>query len=128
MRCGTSRRAGWRSGASSTTTATPLDASSPPVSPASSPIASPVASDRLVALAPAATRVPLLLAGGILGALAYPVTDWWPLAWVWLLPALLSALTQPPRVPFREAWLEGTVFFVLLLRWLDHTFRHYSAI
>ncbi len=87
-----------------------------------------MASDRLVALAPAATRVPLLLAGGILGALAYPVTDWWPLAWVWLLPALLSALTQPPRVAFREAWLEGTVFFVLLLRWLDHTFRHYSAI
>ncbi len=72
--------------------------------------------------------MPLLIAGGILGALAFPATDWWPLAWVWLLPALLSALALPPRAAFRDAWLEGTVFFVLLLRWLDHTFRHYSAI
>ena len=87
-----------------------------------------MAPDRLGALAPAATRVPLLIAGGVLGALAFPVTNWWPLAWIWLLPALLSALVLPPRAAFRDAWLEGTVFFVLLLRWLDHTFRHYSAI
>ena len=87
-----------------------------------------MASDRLGALAPAATRVPLLVAGGVLGALAFPVTGWWPLAWIWLLPALLSALVLPPRAAFRDGWLEGTVFFVLLLRWLDHTFRHYSAI
>ena len=73
-------------------------------------------------------RVPVLIAGGVLGALAYPATDWWPLAWIWLVPALAWALVLPPRAAFREAWLEGAVFFVVLLRWLDHTFRHYSAI
>ena len=85
-------------------------------------------SERPAGLAPPVVRVPLLIAGGVLGALAYPATDWWPLAWIWLLPALSSALALPPRAAFREAWLEGVVFFVVLLRWLDHTFRHYSAI
>ena len=33
-----------------------------------------------------------------------------------------------PARRFAEAWLEGGVFFLVLLRWLDHTFRHYSAI
>jgi apolipoprotein N-acyltransferase len=99
-----------------------------PACPGLLPIDWPVAPDRLAALAPAATRVPLLVVGGVLGALAYPLTDWWPLAWVWLVPALLSALVLPPRAAFRDAWLEGTVFFVLLLRWLDHTFRNYSSI
>jgi apolipoprotein N-acyltransferase len=87
-----------------------------------------VASERLAALSPAATRVPLLIAGGVLGATAYPGTDWWPLAWVWLVPALVSGLLLPPRAALRDGWLAGTVFFVVLLRWLDHTFRHYSAI
>ena len=104
-RCGTWTRAGWRSAASPTITATPRAASSPRGCRASSPIASPVAPDRLGALAPAATRVPLLIAGGILGALAFPATDWWPLAWVWLLPALLSALVAAAAggVPRRVA-------------------------
>ena len=43
-------------------------------------------------------------------------------------PRCSPPLVLPPRAAFRDAWLEGTVFFVLLLRWLDHTFRHYSAI
>jgi apolipoprotein N-acyltransferase len=40
----------------------------------------------------------------------------------------VCALTRPPREALGDGWLAGTVFFVLLLRWLDHTFRHYSAI
>jgi apolipoprotein N-acyltransferase len=87
-----------------------------------------VDSERVAGLAPAMVRVPVLIAGGVLGALAYPTANWWPLAWVWLVPALAWALVLPPRAAFREAWLEGAVFFVVLLRWLDHTFRHYSAI
>jgi len=87
-----------------------------------------VGPDGLAALQPSRIRVPLLLAGGILGALAFPSTDWWPLTWVTLLPLLLGALALPPRLALRDGWLQGTVFFVLLLRWLDHTFRHYSAI
>ena len=109
-------------------TVPPPAASSPRACPACSPNDWPVDPDRLAALEPARIRVPLLLAGGILGALAFPSPDWWPLAWVALLPTLLGALTLPPRLALRDGWLQGTVFFVLLLRWLDHTFRHYSAI
>jgi apolipoprotein N-acyltransferase len=75
-----------------------------------------------------AARVLVLAAAGILGALAFPRTGWAPLAWVWLVPALVSGVTRPPRGALRDGWLAGTVFYVVLLRWLDHTFLHYSAI
>ena len=84
--------------------------------------------DGLAAFTAARIRVPLLVAGGILGALAFPSTNWWPLTWIALLPSLLGALVLPPRLALRDGWLQGTVFFLLLLRWLDHTFRNYSAI
>ena len=70
----------------------------------------------------------VLIASGALGALAFPTTDWWLLAWGWLVPALVSGVTRPPRAALRDGWLAGTVFYVVLLRWLDYTFLHYSAI
>ncbi len=76
----------------------------------------------------ATLRVLLLVASGALGALAFPKTGWAPLAWIWLVPALASAATRPPRAALADGWLAGTVFYVVLLRWLDHTFLHYSAI
>jgi apolipoprotein N-acyltransferase len=60
--------------------------------------------------------------------LAYPRVDWWLAAWIFLIPALGSAITRPPRSALADAWLSGAVFFLGLLRWLDHTFTHYSAI
>jgi apolipoprotein N-acyltransferase len=87
-----------------------------------------MASDAVALVAPAGQRVLVLGASGALGALAFPATDWWPVAWVWLLPTLLCALERPPRGALADGWLAGTVFFVVLLRWLDHTFMHYSAI
>jgi apolipoprotein N-acyltransferase len=47
---------------------------------------------------------------------------------VWLVAPLACALTRPPRQALADGWLAGTVFFILLLRWLDHTFQNYSAI
>jgi apolipoprotein N-acyltransferase len=76
----------------------------------------------------ATLRILLLVASGALGALAFPKTGWAPLAWIWLVPALASAATRPPRAALADGWLAGTVFYVVLLRWLDHTFLHYSAI
>lgn len=76
----------------------------------------------------ARVRVLVLAAAGVLGALAFPRTGWAPLAWIWLVPALVSGLTRPRRAALRDGWLAGTVFYVVLLSWLDHTFRHYSAI
>ncbi len=64
----------------------------------------------------------------MLGALAFPTSDWALFAWVWLAPALVCALARSPRGALADGWLSGTVFFLVLLRWLDHTFRHYSAI
>src|SRR5215471_2123730 len=73
-------------------------------------------------------RLVVLAASGTAGALAFPTTDWWLFAWVWLLPALLCALSRPPRAALADGWAAGTVFHVVLLRWLDHTFLHYSDI
>lgn len=75
-----------------------------------------------------AVRVLVLVVSGVLGALAFPKTGWALLAWIWLAPALTSAVTRPPRAALADGWLAGTVFYVVLLRWLDHTFLHYSAI
>ena len=47
---------------------------------------------------------------------------------MWLVLPLVCALTRPPRQALADGWLAGTVFFVVLLRWLDHTFQNYSAI
>ena len=70
----------------------------------------------------------LLGGAGLAGALAFPGLDWWPLGWLWLAPVLADAVRVPPRRALTGGWLAGTVCFLVLLRWLDHTFRHYSAI
>ena len=64
----------------------------------------------------------------VAGALAFPTTDWSVLAWMWLALPLVCALTRPPREALADGWLAGAVFFLLLLRWLDHTFQNFSAI
>lgn len=73
-------------------------------------------------------RLPLLVAFGVFGALAFPTTGWSFAAWVWLAPALACALTRTPRQALGDGWLTGTVFFLVLLRWLEHTLRSYSQI
>lgn len=75
-----------------------------------------------------AASLAVLVLSGVLGALAFPWTDWSLLAWGWLAPALVSGATRAPRAALLDGWLAGTVFYVVLLRWLDHTFLHYSAI
>jgi apolipoprotein N-acyltransferase len=87
-----------------------------------------MASDRLAILGQARLRLSLLVVAGGMGALAFPRTDWWLFAWIWLAPALCCALVRPPRSALGDGWLTGTVFFVVLLRWLDYTFRSYSEI
>ncbi|HXJ79318.1 MAG TPA: apolipoprotein N-acyltransferase [Candidatus Methylomirabilis sp.] len=85
-------------------------------------------SERLAVLGQARVRVSLLVVAGAVGALAFPRTDWWLFAWVWLAPALCCAMARSPRDALADGWLSGTVFFVVLLRWLDYTFRLYSDI
>jgi apolipoprotein N-acyltransferase len=74
-----------------------------------------------------AAALPLLLGAWGL-ALAYPRVDYHGLAWLALVPLFCVAVLAPPRVALGWGWLTGTAFFVVLLRWLDHTFRVYSII
>ncbi len=87
-----------------------------------------MAADRLAALGVGRIRIPALLVSAGLLTAAFPTTDWSLLAWVALVPLFASALVRSPRQALADGWLMGTVFSLLLLRWLDHTFRNYSAI
>ena len=77
--------------------------------------------DRLV---PAAL---LAASAGVL-ALAFPRASWESGAWYALAPLLVVALVTTPRAAFAWGWFHGTVFFLVLLRWLDFTFRTFSEI
>lgn len=87
-----------------------------------------MAADPLGTLSVGRVRLPALLVSSVLLVGAYPTTDWSLLPWVALVPLLASALARAPRQALADGWLLGTVFFLFLLRWLDHTFRSYSAI
>jgi len=82
----------------------------------------------LAFLEKARLRLPLLFGSALLGVLAYPTVNWHLVIWVSLVPVFASALARTPRQAFFDGWLQGIVFFTLLLRWLDHTFRTYSVI
>ena len=77
---------------------------------------------------PPLARAALLVAAGVLTALTFPRTDWEIAVWVVLVPLLVTAVTRPVRPSFGWGWLFGTVYFLVLLRWLDFTFSTYSAI
>src|SRR2546425_1773636 len=70
-----------------------------------------------------------LLSGSAIGlALAFPRTDWDGVAWLLVVPVIVTALGAAPRAALGWGWLFGTVFFLVLLRWLGYTFGVYSAI
>ncbi|HEU5319704.1 MAG TPA: apolipoprotein N-acyltransferase, partial [Methylomirabilota bacterium] len=73
-------------------------------------------------------RLMLVTAGAGLLALAFPRVDWDGGAWVALVPLFVVVLEAGPRVAAAVGWLFGTIFFLVLLRWLNFTFLQYSAI
>src|SRR3989442_7571893 len=129
--CGTAMREPWPSGASSTTWTRRARRSSPLGCPGFSPIAWPRAAKGRalrVALAAAVGVAVLAVAAGAALALAYPRVDWAGAAWIALSPVLVLALPRPPRPALGWGLLAGFVFFLLLLRWLNFTFRVYIEI
>ena len=44
------------------------------------------------------------------------------------MPLFIVALGARPRMAFAWGWLYGTIFFLVLLRWLNFTFTTFSAI
>ena len=69
----------------------------------------------------------LVGSAGVL-ALAFPRVDWDGAAWIALVPLFIVAVATRPRLAFAWGWLYGTVFFLVLLRWLNFTFHTFSAI
>src|SRR5262245_8185596 len=61
-------------------------------------------------------------------ALAFPRTHESLTPWVALAPLLAVATMRGPRAAFFWGWASGTIFFLVLLRWLQFTFQVYSAI
>jgi apolipoprotein N-acyltransferase len=70
----------------------------------------------------------ILAASAFLLALAFPRTDWGLTPWLMVTPLLVVAILTPPRPAFWWGLLYGGVFFLVLLRWLNFTFRVYSTI
>src|SRR4030095_12484118 len=68
------------------------------------------------------------MATAIAMGLAFPRTDWEGNVWVGLTPLIVDALRQPVRQAFGWGWAFGTVFYLVLLWWLDFTFQTYSTI
>jgi apolipoprotein N-acyltransferase len=89
----------------------------PPAPPAPDPTSAPL--DRRNAYGLAA-------GSGALLAMAFPVIDWGPLAWVALVPLLWAALGRGAGAAFRTAWVAGFVFFVATLYWLVITIGTYT--
>jgi apolipoprotein N-acyltransferase len=82
----------------------------------------------LLSLPSWAPRAALLALAALGVALAFPSTNWEALVWVALVPLFVTAVSCPPRAAFGWGWLYGTISFLVLLRWLDFTFRTYSDI
>lgn len=78
-------------------------------------------------MTPARTAALCALSGFVLG-LAFPAVDWEGAAWVALAPVFWAATGARPRTALAFGWLAGVAFFLPLLRWLNYTFRVYSAI
>ena len=70
----------------------------------------------------------LVATGALALVLAFPASDWAGTAWIAQAPLIALALLWRPRPAFALGWLGGFVFFLFLLRWLNFTFRVYSAI
>lgn len=70
----------------------------------------------------------LLVGSAVVLALTFPRTDWASAAWIALVPLFIVAVGARPRMAFAWGWLYGTIFFLVLLRWLNFTFTTFSAI
>jgi apolipoprotein N-acyltransferase len=75
-----------------------------------------------------AVHAAVLLPAAFVMALAFPRTDWSLTPWLGLAPLLAVATVRAPRTAFLWGWASGTLFFLVLLRWLQFTFQVYSAI
>jgi apolipoprotein N-acyltransferase len=65
-------------------------------------------------------------AGGAALAMAFPIVDWGPVAWIALVPVLMAALGRGPRSAFAIGWTAGFVFFLGTIYWIVLTIGTYT--
>jgi apolipoprotein N-acyltransferase len=67
-------------------------------------------------------------ATALLLILSFPNFEFYPLAWIALVPLLVVIAKHPsPRRAFLLAWLVGTVFFYATCYWLTYSMIHYGG-
>ncbi|HEX8560892.1 MAG TPA: apolipoprotein N-acyltransferase [Pyrinomonadaceae bacterium] len=61
--------------------------------------------------------------------LAFPDFDLWPLAWVALVPLLVTVARRPRLAPsFASGWITGTLFFYASCHWLTYPMIRYAEL
>ncbi|MBI5102446.1 MAG: apolipoprotein N-acyltransferase [Nitrospirae bacterium] len=68
------------------------------------------------------------IASGALIVLAFPAFDFFPLAWVALLPLLISLWDRTPREAFRSGYVFGIIYFFGTLYWIYHSIAVFGGV
>jgi apolipoprotein N-acyltransferase len=65
---------------------------------------------------------------GLLLVLCYPTIDLFPVAWIALIPFLLSLYNKKPKQAFKTGIVLGIPYFFGTLYWIYHSIHHYGGI
>lgn len=65
---------------------------------------------------------------GILLILSFPKFEIYPLAWVSLVPLLVSLWQKDKLTAFKTGWLTGIIFFLGTLYWIYYSIAHYGNV
>ncbi|MBS1126479.1 MAG: lnt [Nitrospirae bacterium] len=68
------------------------------------------------------------IVSGVLIVLAFPVFDLYPLAWVALIPLLLSLWKKTPGEALQTGFVFGIVYFFGTLYWIYHSIHFYGGV
>jgi len=68
------------------------------------------------------------LVSGVLIVLAFPVFDFYLLAWVAFIPLLLSLWKKSPAEAFQAGFVFGVVYFFGTLYWIYHSINFYGGV
>lgn len=84
---------------------------------------------RAAAVLPPLPQAALAALSAVLLVLAFPDFNFWPLAWVGLVPLLVAAnRAELAAHAFLLGWLEGTIFFYASCYWLTYSVINYGGI
>ena len=68
------------------------------------------------------------IASGLLVILAFPVFDFFFLAWIALLPLLISLWQRTPKEAFKAGYIFGIIYFFGTLYWIYHSITVFGGI